>query len=392
MELTRQEYVELLETYGMWGWPRRCGTPFSVVMGNPSGFFRWFDANYGEPVPLYVSHNAHPPRLAGEFVDSSRFVFKIAFGDFDTGDNNNTKPEEVMAEVVRVSHWLIKENRPFGWKYSGSDGGFHCHVKFEEEVRKREDLAVLESTFWRGLARTLTLQSINIRCANPTCMERLPFTPYVHKKSKDVVGFKKEANYCVPVPWEMILKGDLKAIKDLSFHPKLLPLNTYFHPGKLVKIDSVIREKAWVRFNPSHENIREGPVVLPTGKMADLMKLYIPNKLCLQQLIFEKKPGHTIRLAWISEIFRLDPRPSLQEAIALSDRVAEEAQWENRQNVQYRHSQVEQAWRAGYHSTSCETIMTEGQCLGKKCPRYKYAFPEDTWKDENEEGAKDEGS
>lgn len=384
LTITREQYAKLLDAYGLWGFPRRVGTPYSQVVASPRAFFRWFDQNYDDDravVPMFIGHSGYAPQPSGQPIDQSQMIFSSAFGDFDTGDNNGTTPEEVMSEVQRITQYAVDRNWVFAWKYSGSLGGFHLHVKWLPEMRRRDELAELESTFWRGLQHELDLHSINIRCANPVCLERLPYTRYVHKKDKATPGYKVESNYCVPVPWQMALNGKLDRIVAISQDPVLFPLDAYVHPAPLQGFESFVRSSGWRRFNPTDTPVRDGPVDLPTGPMRDLMKLYMPYKLCLQQSIFEKKPRHIIRHAWIAELFRLRPRPSLAEAQAITDRVADEAQWVDRRNVQIRHSSVEQAWRAnggqGYIPYRCDTIREGGECLGKVCPLFARMFPDD---------------
>ncbi len=377
MELSRERYAQILDEYGLWGTPRRVGTPYSFTVGTPKAFFRWWDQTKDEGLPMFVAHSGYASQPPGQPVDPNLLLFRSAFGDFDTGDNNGCTPNEVMEETVKVETYLNDHHLPWEYKYSGSLGGSHLHVEFKPEVRRRDDLAELESMFWHGLANELNLRAINIRCANPVCMERLPFSRYSTKKESKEQGFKPKDNYCVPVPWEMAMRGDLKELENLSYNPEVFP--SYRHPGKAISIEEFVRIHDFKRFLPSDVPVRDGPVDLPEGPVRDLIKLYIPYKLCLQELIFERKPKHLVRLGWIAEVFRLKPRPTLAEAIALTDKVAEEAQWVDRHNVLIRAGQVEQAWRAnggkGYTPPACDTIRKEKQCLGSRCPLFARMFP-----------------
>jgi hypothetical protein len=386
LRLDRETFADVLSEYGLWSFPRRFGYPHSVTVGNPNGFFTLWDRYKDEPLPLLLAHNAFAPVDPGARLNVSKYVHRVSFADMDTGDGNGCTPSDVWDEVCRVDSWLRKQAYPFAWKYSGSECGFHLHVFSPPTVFGRDYLSQWENAFWRGLMSSLKLRSINIRCANPLCMERIPFSRYVHKKDKDAAGYKAEANFCVPFPHRLVEEQDLAAIKLLSAHPAISE-DAYKFQAEPVGLEDMVRKHGWTTF--AHELRAIHPEVgpLPQGQAVEINKLYIPVKKCLQTLPFGTNPRHAVRLAWITEICALGV--SLDEAINLCDKIAEEAGWIDRMNVDVRHQQVEHAWRKGYHPWSCPTLRENGICVGPSCELFKKAFPEE-WKEIQAKEAKKE--
>lgn len=372
MNLNRESYAKLLDEYGLWSFPRRVGTPGSVTVGNPTGFYRWFDQNFDKPVPMFVSHNAFAEPPAGHKLDVNAYRFRVGFADLDTGDNNGCTPEQVWDEVCRVTDWAIKANISHAWKYSGSNSGFHCHLIFDEQPAARNYLEKWENALWRGLMNHLQLHSINIRCANPTCMERLPFTRYVHKKDASVNGYKQEDNWCVPVPWKLVADQNLTAIKDLSYHPQHVD-GVYRRVAPGVRLEDFVRSHAWQTFGAEKTALHPELGFEPKGNMSDLTRSYIPFKKCLQTLPFGPNPRHAVRLAYAVELAATGM--GLEELTTFIDKVSEEAQWIDRANIQIRHVQVHQIHRRGYTAYGCQKLRETGCCVGASCLLFARSFP-----------------
>jgi hypothetical protein len=372
VNLNREGYARLLDEFGLWSFPRRVGNPFSVTVGNPSGFYRWWDSNVNLPVPMFIAHNAFAEPPAGQRLDVNAYRFRAGFADLDTGDNNGCTPEQVWDEVCRIEDWARKVNVPHVWKYSGSDSGWHCHLLFDEQIASRSYLDKWENALWRGLTVHLRLRSINIRCADPARMERLPFSKYVHKKDKDTVGYKVEPNWCVPVPWKLMVDQNLPVIRELSRNPKCEDgAHRYVAPS--TRLEAFVRLQHWETFGPEKAALHPSLGFEPKGSMADLTKVLIPFKKCLQTLPFGTNPRHAVRLAYAVEL--ASTGMSLDELTTFIDKVSEEAGWIDRQNEQARHGQVQQLHRRGYTAFGCHKLRESGCCVGQSCSLFARSFP-----------------
>lgn len=373
LSLTQAEYASLLDGLGMYGFPRTVGTPGQAIVGSPASFFRWFELNWSRPVPMFVSHSRFMAPTTSAKFNRDNIIFEWAFGDYDTGDGNGLSPAEVQAEVQKVSAFLIAHRLAHCWKYSGSEGGFHLRVRFREEAQDRRYLERWESAFWRGLKHELQVRSINIKCANPVCMERLPFTRYVHRKNPEDKEYHAEPNYCVPFPWTWARDGKWAEIRDLSFHPRLYEdlVAPGFEPR--MSLEAFVRQQGWTAFGHEIAALHPLPNYAPTGAASDLINLYIPEKKCLRELPFGSNPRHAVRFAFVCELLPLGF--GLEELVALVQQVAVEAKWED-YKPEITRQQVTHALLADkYKPWTCGKLRENGVCVGPSCGRFRKAFP-----------------
>jgi hypothetical protein len=384
LALTRDGYREVLDDLGLGTFPRQVGTPGRVIVGGWRSFFEWFDRNYGKTVPMFVAHNAFDPPDLGGPVDINRFVLSATFGDMDTGDNSGLRPDEVFLEVRRTTDWLDHQRLGYSWKNSGSDGGFHLRIRWAVESHPRSYLSRWESAFWRGLKHHLSLRSVNIVCAEPSRFERLPYTPYVHRKDPTVKDWKREPTYCVPIPVDWIRTGRYDKIRDLSLNP--YDVGRVAIPGSMPppSLESFVRKMGWENFAHEADAFHPAPTEIELGAaggVIDVCKELIPEKLCLRTLPYGLNPKHSVRLAWFVEILATDPEGfSLDEAQALVDAVAEEAKWEDRANTNRRREQVADLWKRKYAPKSCGWLREKGVCVEnaiRDCPVFPRSFPQE---------------
>jgi hypothetical protein len=407
--ISEEAFAEILDAAGLWHFPQFGGTPGQTLLGNPTSFFKWWFTNRDRGLPLFLSHNGYEPIGEVKKVDRTKIVFRVAFGDFDTGDESHATPDDVHREIIDAAFSAIKKGLSFSFVASGSMGrdgkdegtpcGFHMAVFFREETLPRRDLERMESALWRGWKNELSMRTVNIKCANPVCLRRVPYSRYSHKKDPDSTDYKAESNYCVPVPYEWILSGRWDAIRRLSFQPRLLDPTRekvrYDPPnfdGNLPTIGETISANGWNAFGREIDALHPFPTELPRsfeGSAYDANLALIPSRLCLQVLPFGANPRHIVRLAWIHEVIAngLSGIPYSEQWLQdFCDRVAEEAKWEDRGNVGERRKQVRYAYHRPYaldrttgavrlHPFSCRNLREQGACLGPKCPMFRSEFP-----------------
>lgn len=408
-ELEKRDFAEVLASVGLWGFPRAFGTPGQSIVWTPDEFFAWWENHREKGVPLFAGHNAFVPVVrSNSLLDRTNIVFRSAFGDFDTGDGLNLPVSELLSDVQRTEHFLIERNISHAWLASGSisegkPAGFHAVVFFRREEHPRRYLERWENGFWRGLKNELKVRSINIKCANPVALRRIPFSRYVHRKDPTVEGYKAEANYCVPVPYEWVANGEWDRIVDVSFHPTLLPDVRYESGLPEPSLESWVTASGWGTFAHQPMELHPGLEEPPKGSAADLVRLYIPERLCLQTLIFGPNPRHVIRVAWAQEMLavgHVSGRPlGLEEFVQIVFAVGREARWEDFDEAESRR-QATYIWQRPYalrtsdtgeplppnpHPYSCRKLREEGACIGSKCRLFRYSF-HDEWMEKEANG------
>jgi hypothetical protein len=373
MELTREGYAKLLAEYGLWNWPRRVGNPEVVIVANPSGFFRWFDRVKDGGRPVFIGHNAFVPPPFGKPLDQYQYVFTHALGDFDL---HGGKTKELWEEVKRFAVWACGEGFAWGLIFTGS--GFQFRIKFKQEQRSFAYLTKWEKAYWEGVRRLLDLKALDMPCADPARLERLPFTRYSHCKDPDVQNpdgppvYTPTDRFCVPLPWQIVENGSYDTALAVAQEPEIT--GGYWHAGTIEQsLEEFVRLKGWQNLAAEFQDFHEQVAIEPKGPEADLMKMYIPHKLCLQTLIFNKDVGHTLFVAWISELASIGVPPS--EILEHADRIANEAGWTNPKTSPYeRRRQTDYVGRKTY-SYNCFRLREKGLCVGSSCGLFAKSFP-----------------
>lgn len=371
MNLTREQAVRVWSEYGLWEFPRKVDL-FQRFCPAPSYFFPWLDSVMGR-MPAFVSHNAGYARPKGGL----QLHVTKTFADIDT--DMGASQSEVWEDVCHLSEFLVRERIRHGWVYSGNElAAFHCYVFPEPfweppgECRNHATVSRLYQGFWRGLTHELRLRSISTQCLDPPRLIRLPFSRYVQKVGKNgATEFRVGKTWCVPVPWDWIGKYDLKAIQTLSRHPMLF--DHYIFEATPKRLEEMISAHHWERFGPEKSALHPMPTQKFVGATKDLFDLYEPNRLCLKELLFETNPPHTIRFAACAQMCKIGL--DKEEALDFFDRVAAEAQWVDRANVDIRRGQVSHIWEKQYSVPSCYTLRQRGACLGSACPLFSRYFP-----------------
>ena len=402
LALTETELERILEEVGLWGFPRAVGTPGQKPVWSHKELWGWWRAHAGTTVPMFAGHNSFEPVLrSSQILDRSRILFSSAFGDFDAGDGLNLSADEVHSDVQKTAKFLLDRNLDHAWVASGSmahtdEGptpvGFHAVVFFRKETHERRYLERWENGFWRGLKNELSVRAINIKCANPVALRRIPFTRYVHRKDPTHEGYKMEPNYCVPVPYDWVVRGDWKAIADLSFNPRVLPGVRYRSGLPLPSLEAWVLSNGWGTWAHQRQEFHPTIDAPPVGSAADIIRLYIPHRLCLQTLPFGPNPRHVVRVAFAHELLAtgyVSGSPlGLEEFVQLLLSVGREAKWEDfsenetRRQATYIYNRPYTLRRAADGSPlppepfpySCQKLREDSVCVGPTCPLFKVMF------------------
>ena len=367
---SRKDYAELMQQLKLWTFPRRVGNPQVVLAGNAASFFSWFDSVWNGGRPLFIGHN---PFVRQFPIDDQRYVFSAAFGDFDLrGDK-----EETWSDGLKVEKELRANDMPHAWIFSGT--GLQVRVFFQPQEATFQQLSRLEKTFWLGLKTKLGLQTIDMPCADPARLERLPLSRYSHCKDKSIQVpdgppvYKLENNYCYPIPYTAFDASNYNEVYKNSFHPTI-PSNLVYESNKTVSIQEYIISHDWDKLVPKSEPTIADPGTVPQGPAGDLVKLYIPEKKCLNTLIFAPKLRHHLYFALVNELLSLGI--PADEVAGLMDKLAVENQW-TEPNAYERRRQIQHCASRGYSGQSCQWLKNNGLCVGETCSLFAKAFPKE---------------
>lgn len=367
---TRKEYAEVMQKLKLWDFPRRVGNPQVVLAGSAASFFAWFDAVKNGGMPLFVGHNPFVQQFP---VDDREYMFHAAFGDFDLrGDKETT-----WSDGCKVEKELRANNMPHVWLFSGT--GLQVRVFFKPQRATFQQLSRLEKTLWMGFKEKLNLQTIDMPCADPARLERLPFSRYSHCKDKSIQladgppVYKLENNYCYPISYKVFDESNYDEVYKHSFHPSV-PSDLVYESDKLVGIQEYIIANNWDALVPKSEPTIADPGTVPVGPAGDLVKLYIPERKCLNTLIFAPKLRHHLFFALINELLSLEI--PAKEVAYLLDQLAAEQKW-TEPNAYERHRQISNCADRGYSSQSCRWLKDNGLCVGETCSLFAKAFPKE---------------
>jgi hypothetical protein len=136
------------------------------------------------------------------------------------------------------------------------------------------------------------------------------------------------------------------------------------------QLDNLLKD--WIVISPETTFdpffVPSPPLELPQDDFIKYLNELIPQKCVLQQNL-KTAPSHSARVAFGAWLNFLQMR--LDEAQVIVDKLAEFAQWEDRQNVTTRHYQIRNVISKGYKPYSCLKLQKEGWCIGEKCPMFK---------------------
>lgn len=355
-KVTKLDWIRVLCEYDMMRFPRVVGNPDQVIVGNADSFFDYVMANNGQNM-CFTSHNAYSDF---DFARPTELIMSNLFSDLDT-DMGATE-EEVDVDLQRATEFCLDNKIPFTVKMSGWNG-YHWkpHVKPTIEKIDRHLSTKIKSVH-RWFRDNIPLKSINMQCAEPKRMERIPFTRYVGT----VDGLKIiRDTYCLPIPYEMVSCGlRLKELRELSKTPFVVN-EPYRYEGDYMTLDKLIE-----RFNipiEEYERIKVG-VDIPAseyleveGELAEFVKKFMPRK-CIHNAILGRNPPHYARFAFCSQLRFLGF--GLQEATNFFDSLSKVMDWNDRQNMTERHKQV-------YHIMTHQPPYSVPRCNSIKRHRYK---------------------
>jgi hypothetical protein len=207
----------------------------------------------------------------------------------------------------------------------------------------------------KGLVGKLGLKTVDSLCCEPKRLHRIPLTK------------RSDQNTCIPIPIDML--SDLQDIRDLEANPKVYK-GRYRTKGEEKPIDEVFKMTGagdYSTLSQAETPIYQ-PLNLPTGDLPKYLDNILQQK-CVVKEMLTNAPIHDARVAYVAWLNFLGF--SEKEALDLTDKLAEFANWEDKNNTYNRHYYVQHGIGRKYVPYTCQRLQFKGvKCVGKECPMY----------------------
>lgn len=334
--------------------PRAVGNPRQHFVTNPKQYLLWLNKMDGR-CTCYTSHNSYTS--FDEHNNPSEAKIRNIFLDFDMDEENNITFKKVARDVQLVSDYLSEYSVQHSIAFSGR-AGYHLYIHTKPSIESLSNgLTLKYKGIYAHLRRELNLKSLDQRCAEPKRLCRVPGSKYVKEG-------KKTDRKCYPLPVGEDVPKSKKEMYEQSKQP-LIDSNIRRGTEELSINDLMEKWDVTPQEVPDEDLYGTADYHEPKGNFLKLIGEYF--RPCVRSALFNANPPHFIRVASCIKVKQLY---SLQGAIKLYDRLAEEAQWIDRDRKGNRDYNIKHIYNKHYKLPSCAKIMMEGYCIGEECQYY----------------------
>lgn len=335
--------------------PRAVGNPRQHIVTHPKQYLLWLKRMNGRST-CYTSHNSYTS--FDERNDPTEVKVRNIFLDFDMDEENGISFKKVARDVKLVSDYLSDQDIAHSVVFSGR-AGYHLYIHTKPSVESLSNgLSLKYKGIYAHLRRELNLKSLDQRCAEPKRLCRIPGSQYVKDGTKtDRKCYPLSADENIPKSKDEMYEKSKEPITDDSVKrgTKEISINDLMdewdvEPGEV----------------PDEDLYGTAEFHEPEGNFLKLIGEYF--RPCIRSALFNANPPHFVRVASCIKIRSLY---SLEDAIQLYDRLAEEAHWVDRDRKRVRDYNIKHIYRKNYKLPSCEKIMMEGYCIGEECEYYE---------------------
>ncbi len=335
--------------------PRMMGNPRQHPVSSPRQFLVWFKKNNNGERPVYTSHNSYVD--FNDFEKPTEVKLSNMFFDFDFDSENGKTFKNVVHDVRVVSELLYDENIRHVIQFSGNKG---YHIFMHMDGTKYEidsKLSLKYKAIYSYLKNELNLETLDIKCAEPKRLSRMPFT--IHNKTK---------SWALPIPrGEKIPKSRDKLIdKGLDYFD--YDDYDFMRCERKPSIDNLLA--SWdIDVSPDTDIDEKYYTTtryeIPEDSFLKLAEEYF--RPCVANAIFKRNPSHFARL---SACIKVSKFYSLDKAIEFFDKLSEEAGWVDRANKKIRDYNIRHIYNRNYKLPKCNRLKMEGLCVGDECKFY----------------------
>jgi hypothetical protein len=306
------KFKELMSYYKFDIFPRYIGNPYQYYVVNYNDFYSFLYSNNGM-TPLYTTHNS---------VKNNKIIYVQQFFDLDT--DFGATLEEAQQDLIKLYKYFDKYNKIMSF----SSNGFHFYLRFEGNYDNQYQLSMSIKNFQQNLKNKLNLKSLNLICAEPRHLARIPGT--LRGDNDKILGKR----HCIPINISLLEEPLDKIIQHSNKNIWSFEDN---EDNKLYDLSSIlISDVNHVSNEIINENISFNYENLPISTILRYIEMILAEPLYSQ--IMTSHPSHTTRL--MSAIKIKSAGISLDDALKLFDIISKIAKWDDANNKRLREYQI----------------------------------------------------
>ncbi len=313
--------------YSFTSFPRNVGNPNQVTVNNYLSYLMFIKANNGKK-PLYTSHN--PYNLQTQTILYNQMVW-----DVDT-DKPGSTLQMALDDIRTLAHYF----KNYDHLISFSGMGFHFYLKFQPTLLPLNDqLRFNIHDFQTKIKAELQLQTVNLACAEPKRIIRIPGSVYVYYDKRFVITKK----HCIPLDDDTVNSKNLDEILEYSYQNDLSHIQ--LPQGRQYNID-VLKQPVHVA-QYSIESLKNDDVnflSMPHVRFMQWLHLIFDEDM-MHSLFMRPHPHHQqlVVACMMACNYHVTPTTTLSErsVYALFERLSALAQWDNR-DISIQHRQIHQ--------------------------------------------------
>lgn len=354
-----REKIRVVKEFRMDKTPRAVGNPRQHIVTSPIQFIH-FIKRYDGQCPLYTSHNSYPS--LDKYFNPRQVRVRNIFLDFDEREDGEF--HEPSHDAQLVSDFLSDNNIAHTIAFSGKQG-FHIYIQLNDSIEELSNgISLKYRAIYAYLRRELSLNTLDMQCAEPKRLCRIPSSIYAKKS-------EKTKRHCMPIPTDMDLPKSRKEMYDLSY---TVPSPPYLRGGNMPTIDEFMDE------------FKIDPNTTPDVEMYDTIDYKIPNnkftkmigeffRPCIRNAIFRHNPSHFARVSACIKLKRI--HFTEDKTKKMFDKLAYKSKWVDRGNKDRRDKNIESIYKYNYRMPNCRNIKLKGLCIGEECEYYQEGLSEE---------------
>ena len=363
------DFDRLCEHLGFGFCPRSIGNPRQEFVLATETIFQKFSKWNGRK-SCFISTQGYDNmgfEAGGRQVPKS-IIYGLTFCDFD----HDTKPENALADVQRLSEFLTSINVAHWVQYSGAKG-YHLQIvhsptrfKFDHRDGSSEALREIVHQVQAHLKTSLGLNTLDIQTmGDPKRLCRFPFTRHVDRFGSS------SGRYAMPIELNTLKEVEQNQIEKWSYRPR------FFFPtieGDRLSLKGFI-DRVGVELYAPETRIK--PIIATEfsfGDVNDATTRYIASldHKCMGVVneLKRRNPSHKARVH--ACMFAKSIGMNQDEFEKVWVKLGQTVGYVDLHNHEYRAFQMASIFDNERMTTvaNCSTLKRDGCCVGEICPKF----------------------